>query len=65
MNAELSLHFSNLHFSSSIIVPCSGDIFVGSSAAGIFAEVRVKISPVEGNNKLSMVQHRRHKLLLY
>lgn len=45
-------------------VPCSGDVWVESSAAGFFAEAQLKFSPVEGDKKLSVDQQRGHKLLL-
>lgn len=33
-------------------VPCSGDVWVESSAAWFFAEAQLKFSPVEGDKKL-------------
>lgn len=46
------------------LVPCSGDVWVESSAAGFFAEAQLKFSPVEGDKQLSVDQQRSHKLLL-
>lgn len=35
-------------------VPCSGDVWVESSAAWFFAEAQLKFSPVEGDKKTWM-----------
>ena len=45
-------------------VPCSGDVWVESAAAVLFAEAQLKCSPVEGDKTLSVGQQRRHRLVI-
>lgn len=37
-----------------MMVPCSGEVWVESSAAGLFAEEQPQFSPVEGDKNLSV-----------
>ena len=54
VNGEVSLHYSHGHLNVATVVPCSGDVWVESSAAGVFKEAQLAFSPVEGNRRLSV-----------